>query len=369
MNGSWELYFIVDFLFHGRGHEDSLLTEESELLSSALQKHGVVGLYYNSYISRFSDRTKAEDNFLGLLEEKLRRWRLFGLKSLAELVRIQKSFDEAGVSLLHLKGPTLSQRLYGDPLLRSFGDLDVLVKEDQARYAIDTLVKLGYECSSPTLVSYFYDDMIPPVGVYHLEFSKNGVSIELHWSLSRHAHGRLANVGELFNRSQSVVIGGRELRTLSDSDHLAFLDFHSAGHCCSRLKWVVDSFELSKAIGKGGRSSSSYRLLNEGLAEALGMVVEGARKFPWHVKLAIRLCMRQLNQLSNKPSAIRVVLERSLVMFLLSPGCKGRVLYLCRLMYRPNAIGTIRLKGRWEFAYLVIGPLHWAYGKLSGRKY
>ena len=45
-----------------------------------------------------------------------------------ELVRVLRLFAEHGIAALPFKGPTLAQFAYGDPALREFGDLDLLLR-------------------------------------------------------------------------------------------------------------------------------------------------------------------------------------------------------------------------------------------------
>src|SRR6266576_6247419 len=67
----------------------------------------------------------------------------------AELARIAAGFEWAGLPLLAFKGPVLSQQLYGDPGLRSFSDLDVIVAPRDADAAEALLRGLGYREHEP----------------------------------------------------------------------------------------------------------------------------------------------------------------------------------------------------------------------------
>lgn len=55
-----------------------------------------------------------------------RRSRLDALLRLAETQRLADAFQRAGVPVVQLKGAPLSERLYGDALLRHSMDIDVL---------------------------------------------------------------------------------------------------------------------------------------------------------------------------------------------------------------------------------------------------
>ena len=57
---------------------------------------------------------------------------------------LQRRFDSAGLTLSVLKGPGLSQRLYGDMTLRHSKDLDLLVPPAQLWQACELLQAEGF---------------------------------------------------------------------------------------------------------------------------------------------------------------------------------------------------------------------------------
>src|SRR5215470_12023655 len=67
------------------------------------------------------------------------------LRFSAELVRLIGSLRASGIEVLAHKGPALAQFLYGDPALRQYGDLDLLVRPRDVPGAIATLRQAGYE--------------------------------------------------------------------------------------------------------------------------------------------------------------------------------------------------------------------------------
>src|SRR5204862_1630752 len=63
---------------------------------------------------------------------------------LAALDEALAAFAAAGLAPLALKGPVLSERLYGDAALRRATDLDLLVRPDDLETALGVLRSLGY---------------------------------------------------------------------------------------------------------------------------------------------------------------------------------------------------------------------------------
>jgi hypothetical protein len=62
--------------------------------------------------------------------------RLLALRVASGLGKLGAAFDAAGLEWLALRGPALSQQIYGDPGLRTFRDLDLLVRGDRLEEAV-----------------------------------------------------------------------------------------------------------------------------------------------------------------------------------------------------------------------------------------
>src|ERR1700720_1675071 len=66
-----------------------------------------------------------------------------GLWFAAELARIVRNFDLQEVPVMPFKGPVLAQSVYGDPGLRSFSDLDLMISPADFERAKHTLGEIG----------------------------------------------------------------------------------------------------------------------------------------------------------------------------------------------------------------------------------
>src|SRR6266705_115556 len=71
------------------------------------------------------------------------------LRLTAELFRLLKRFAAAEIGVLAVKGPVLSLRAYGDPAMRSYGDLDLLVRQRDIRRATELMIAAGYQAAVP----------------------------------------------------------------------------------------------------------------------------------------------------------------------------------------------------------------------------
>ena len=181
---------------------------------------------------------------LGSLREQRVRVSARSLGYAAELVRLTGIFTAEGVDLLPLKGVALSMQLYGDPGMRTSGDLDVMVKPAQCDRAAEILEQEGYRCElHGTLLTRKQKEHIRE-NLYHLEFfnEKSGLRLELHWSIG--ALWLPEHTGLLWSHTVAREWGGRHVRFLDEDFLLLVLCDHGARHrfCC--MKWLGDVARL-----------------------------------------------------------------------------------------------------------------------------
>lgn len=71
------------------------------------------------------------------------------LRMTAELFQLLELFAAKGIPALIVKGPALAMQAYGDPTMRSYGDLDFLVRQRDIRRATESLQAAGYQAAVP----------------------------------------------------------------------------------------------------------------------------------------------------------------------------------------------------------------------------
>jgi len=161
------------------------------------------------------------------------------LSQVSELTRIGRIFSAAGISSLPLKGVALSQELYGDPCMRSSGDLDILLLPDDMEKAEEHLTRLGYrnllglhrmgESQQRHIIKTFH----------HHEYMNDarGVLVELHW---RSYLWTKEQVAALWESSSDTTWLDAGLKQLSPVENILFLADHGARHDWLCLKWLAD---------------------------------------------------------------------------------------------------------------------------------
>ena len=95
-------------------------------------------------------------------------------------------FAASGVEALVIKGPVLSVRCYGDPGLRQYGDLDLIVRDEDILRSTELMISLGYEPVVP--LKAIHAGRIP--GEYVFRQSKTKLLVEFHTERTFRYHPR-----------------------------------------------------------------------------------------------------------------------------------------------------------------------------------
>ncbi len=161
--------------------------------------------------------------------------------------RIRRAFSEQSVPVLFLKGMFLAQRYYGSIDARASSDLDLLVRRSDLPRAEEIVQKEGFTRRSRILWSRNATIHF----THHFEYCRDGVDLELHWSIAQHPAFRLS-YADLWNDAQELAIGAERFSVLSDEYAIvthalgAFKDIE-LGVCT--LKPFVDLFQIIRAAG------------------------------------------------------------------------------------------------------------------------
>ena len=166
------------------------------------------------------------------------------LRFSAELAGILQQFDSRGIPAIPYKGPVLSQLLYGDPAMRDFGDLDLLVRPEDVPPARKALRELGFEPKlslSPRCECEFLRSG------YELVFGSKTERnlVELHWQVLPRFYAIPFDTEAVFARSREIEFAGCRIRVPCNEDLLLMLCAHAAKHEWSQLGMVRDIATLA----------------------------------------------------------------------------------------------------------------------------
>jgi Uncharacterised nucleotidyltransferase len=209
-----------------------------------------------------------------------------------ELLKILTLMAENGIRAVAYKGPVLSASAYGNVVLRSFVDLDILVHERDVLRAKELLLSRGFQTllqltkaqENAHLRSRHQKDIV-------LVHSDLPISVELHWRIASLFLFPLDS-DLLWQRLETITLGGTNVANVSPEDMLLILCVHGAKHSFKRLEWICDIAELIRAnpqmdwnqvVGQAANLRSK-RMLSLGLLLATDLL--GAT-IPYEVTLMI----------------------------------------------------------------------------------
>jgi hypothetical protein len=198
------------------------------------EEHGVLG-HLAGRISELDEKIVPADERSLLVERyRLQVFRTLGL--VRELFRLLELFAGKDIGALVVKGPVLAIDAYGDPAIRSYGDLDLLVRQRDIRGATEALEAAGYEATVP--LSAIDARKIP--GQYLFRTPDSRLLVELHNDLTLRYFPRRLPIEECFARQTRVPLDGHEVPALSIEDELVYICVHGAIHLWERLGWIAD---------------------------------------------------------------------------------------------------------------------------------
>jgi hypothetical protein len=182
------------------------------------------------------------------------------LKITAELLRLLERFAAKDIPAIVVKGPALAMQAYGDPTMRSYGDLDLLVRQGDIRRATELLQAVGY--TATVSLRAIDDGKIP--GQYLFSQPMGKLLVELHNDLTLRYFPRRLPLEKFLARRILVRLDGHEAPALAVEDEMVYICVHGATHLWERLGWIAD---VAALVAR--ESSISWQGVNE-TAKALG---------------------------------------------------------------------------------------------------
>jgi hypothetical protein len=178
----------------------------------------------------------------GGLEDELRQQRddsiALHLRAMAALSEVATALDAVDVRWVVVKGPALAKLAYARPVLRTYSDLDVLVRRADFPRAVAGLRDAGFGFVHPNW------RLIAELGAGEVTLVAPGHrSLDLHWhpifTAEKRSEFPIA-VDDMIDRSRHVALVGDRGRVLDPADALLHLALHSANDGGDRMIWLKD---------------------------------------------------------------------------------------------------------------------------------
>lgn len=158
----------------------------------------------------------------------------------AEAARLKDRFASEGIAMAVVKGPVLSQLLYGSPGLRQVKDLDIWVASADVARAAHVLLDRGYRLGNgpPAFAEPWLNLWIDTHKDCEFHHPSANLIVELHHRLNDNPYAMVPL--EVSAASRLVKLGGMVLPTLEEGALFAYLCTHGAVSQWFRLKWLAD---------------------------------------------------------------------------------------------------------------------------------
>jgi hypothetical protein len=204
---------------------------DPQRLASAARYHGAAG-YLHGALQDASAEAAALDAVSGVYHLGIG----ISMRALADLANVAPILDDAGVEWLIVKGPVVAERLYAEPGLRTFDDLDLVVRAGSFARAIEAL-----ESAEVSILDRNWRLLHREMrGQVHLTL-RHGTLLDLHWHLINRDRMQFAiPMEEIFERSRTVEVAGLSVRTPDVVDTLVHLCVHASLSGGNRLVWAKD---------------------------------------------------------------------------------------------------------------------------------
>lgn len=172
-----------------------------------------------------------------------------------ELVKIATTCQENDIELLPFKGSIFAASIYGNLALRTFGDMDFLVKEEKLSATLHILQKLEYPPAKQIAQAKARPYLEYPRFHESLNYQKSldiidrqrDIALELHWELFNSSFSFPVSFKQLWQRRIYVDIKEASIPTFCHEDLIIYLCTHASKHGWSRLQWICDIAELIRA--------------------------------------------------------------------------------------------------------------------------
>jgi len=296
------------------------------------------------------------------------------MKLTSEGVRFSSKLNGEGISSILLKGPFLSEQLYGDAALRPSRDIDILVLPENIERVNEILLSDGYTMVYPDFIlsrkqrSYYQRNK----NQYAYRNLDNGCLVELHWRLFSQQDLFPIPVESIFAESQELIIAGKPIRVLSTNHNLEYLCLHGSLHQWFRLLWLRDIAQLlsDEKVNFEGILLQAKRKGNERPIEQAAYLSNlfFGTTCPVNIKsngvldniashAATAIVSDEKYTLSHKINRLRLPIYK----MKLKPGIRYKLSCWSILQPNFNDWKLVNLPDRLFFLYFVLRPFIWFY--------
>jgi len=204
-----------------------------------------------------------------------------------ETENMLRSFEDAGIPAIPLKGPLFAEKYFGHIGARWTSDIDLLIRTGDLVRAVDKVKTLGYTTEEKRIEGHFHWSFSKP-----LAGSPVPLVVELHWDLLKEGTSEL-NIGEFWDEAEPLR-DFRFIRELSEYHTFYMICLHGWRHNLNGLKYFTDILQLLHVLGDHihyaalFRDAEAHKTLNR-IVRTLSIVY---KQFP-HLEKVKKLPLRR----------------------------------------------------------------------------
>ena len=156
-----------------------------------------------------------------------------------ELLALTEELRSQGIDSLPYKGPLLGAIAFGDPALRCFIDLDIIVRPRDVSKAIQILQARGYQLARN--IDARQTQMLL-ASQHNIQFERDDghLIVELHWRVAADLFASALNPEYLWDNLELVILNRVQLNSLPFEELLLALCIHGTRHMWDRLSQICD---------------------------------------------------------------------------------------------------------------------------------
>jgi len=340
-------------------------------LFGLVQDQRITGLAIESVADGWLDLTEEQTEQLFAAHRDAMMWTLLIERKLVGLVG---EFERDGIGFAVLKGASVARTAYAEPCLRSFGDLDLLVRTADYGRACALLGRLGHERQRPE-----------PRPGFEVRFGKGSVhrhpedriEVDLHRTLVLGPFGLWVDPEELMDRRQTFDLAGRKISRLDDTGMLLNVAMHaSLGRSEARLVPLRDVAQVVKSgrvdwdvLASWARRWHLTAVLQDAFSTS-SRVLDAAVPEGTRALLAPEAPRSEVRALEAYQGERRFLGGTPVMTLRAIPGLGSKAAYVWALAVpdqkflraRANGAEKATYRRRWSIA------LHWALGRLRWRR-
>lgn len=202
-------------------------------------RHGLVGLTY-AYLKQHPSPDYPPTTFRQQVRHAYLRTAVASALMYRTIDGVLSRLRRAGIDCLVVKGPAVAYTAYPDPLLRSFSDLDIVVRERDWAVIHQLLLREGFEPERD--LPQPPPKLIPQLLPYEFKYwhPERRLLVEVHYDDLLNAGLASRDIEGFWQRARMIDIGDLSIKVLSLEDQLIHLCAHVHYHGYTRLIWLSD---------------------------------------------------------------------------------------------------------------------------------